>query len=135
MRNTSRLFALLDVISIILLATQFWSMVTHLNQIPDQLLSQIKVALLIPLFLSLFVSAAGLFLYKRFGFITYYVQFPFRLIVWVFSIGFLTYLPELFQVSLSEKWFYILLKVCFVAEFFRLYFTIQTHRDQLRNNY
>lgn len=135
MRNTGRFFGLLDVISIMLLASQFWNVVTHLDRIPDQLLSQIKVAFLMPLFLSLFISAAGLLQYKRFGFITYYVQFPFRLIVWVFSIGFLTYLPELFQVSLSEKWFYVLLKVCFVAEFFRLYFTIQIHRDQLRNNY
>lgn len=135
MRNTSRFFGLLDVISIVLLARQFWNVITHLNEIPDQLLSQIKVALLIPLFLSLFVSVIGLLRYKRFGFITYYVQFPLRLIVWVFSIGFLTYLPELFNINLVDKWFYILLKTCFVVEFFRLYFTIQIHRDHLRHDY
>lgn len=128
MKNTAKFFALLDIISVILLAKQFWGIITHLNEIPDQVLSQVKVFLLLPLFLSLFVSATGLFLFKKFGFITYYVQFPLRLIVWVFSIGFITYVPELLNLNLSDKWFDILFRVCFIAEFFRLYFTIQIHR-------
>lgn len=131
--RTSKFFGILDIISILLLAKQFWAIVMHLNEIPDQILSQIKVILLLPLFLSLFASAIGLILFKKFGFITYYVQFPFRLLVWVFSIGFITYLPEL--LNLSDNWFYILLRVCFIGEFFRLYFTIQIHRKQLRHNY
>lgn len=129
MRVTTKLFALLDIISILLLSKQFWGIITHLNEIPDQLLSQVRVILTLPLFVSLFISAVGLFLFKKFGFITYYIQFPFRLIVWVFSIGFITFLPEV--LNLGEKWFDILFKVCFIAEFFRLYFTIQIHRKEL----
>lgn len=126
MKNTARFFAILDIISIILLAKQFWGIITHINEIPDQLVSQLKVWLTLFLFVLLFVSAIGLLLFRKFGFIAYYVQFPFRLIVWIFSIGFITYLPEL--LNLSEVWFNILFRVCFIAEFFRLYFTIQTHR-------
>lgn len=130
MKNTTRFFALLDIISIVLLAKQFWQILTHLNEIPDQILSQAKVVLLLPLFVSLFISAAGLILKKKFGFITYYIQFPFRLVVWVFSIGFITFLPEM--LNLSEHWFDILFRICFIAEFFRLYFTIRIHRSLFR---
>jgi len=129
MKNTARLFAMLDVISIILLGKQFWGMVTHIHEIPDQVISQVKVWLTISLFLLLFVSAIGLILFKKIGFIAYYIQFPFRLIVWIFSIGFITYLPEL--LNLSEVWFSIFFRVCFIAEFFRLYFTIKIHRRHL----
>ncbi|TCO19307.1 hypothetical protein EV200_11029 [Pedobacter psychrotolerans] len=126
MKNTVRFFAILDMISIILLTKQFWGIITHLNEIPDQLVSQVKVWLTLFLFVLLFVSTMGLLLFRKFGFIAYYVQFPFRLIIWIFSIGFITYLPEL--MNLSEAWFNVLFRVCFIAEFFRLYFTIQIHR-------
>lgn len=126
--RTSRFFGILDIISIILLAKQVWGIVMHFNEIPDQILSQVKVFLILALFVSLFASAAGLIANRKFGFITYYVQFPFRLLVWVFSIGFITYLPELF--NLADGWFSVLLRICFIAEFFRLYFTIQIHRKQ-----
>ncbi|WP_231425811.1 MULTISPECIES: hypothetical protein [Pedobacter] len=129
MKLTAKFFALLDIISIILLAKQFWGIVTHINEIPDQVLSQVRVVLTLPLFLSLFISATGLILFKKFGFITYFIQFPFRLIVWIFSIGFITFLPEV--LNLGERWFDILFKICFIAEFFRLYFTIQIYRKEL----
>lgn len=129
MKNTARFFGLLDLISIILLSQQFLGIVTHLNEIPNQALSQARVLLTMPLFLSLFITTSGLFLLKKFAFITYYVQFPFRLVVWIFSIGFITYLPEL--LNLGERWFDILFKLCFIGEFFRLYFTIQIHRKHL----
>ena len=125
MRTAAKFFALLDVISILLLAKQFWAIITHINEIPDQLLSQIRVVLTLPIFLSLFLSAVGLLLFKKFGFITYFIQFPFRLIVWIFSIGFITFLPEI--LNLGDRWFDILFKICFIAEFFRLYFTIQIY--------
>ncbi len=128
MRYTIKFFALLDVISIVLLAQPFWGIITHLNEIPKELLSQARVVLTLPLFLSLFVSAIGLFLFKKFGFIAYYIQFPFRLVVWVFSIGFITLLPE--WLNLNAHWFDILFKICFIAEFFRLYFTIKIHRKE-----
>ena len=126
MRLTIRIFALLDIVSICLLVQPFWEIITHLKEIPDQVLSQARVILTLPMFVSLLVSAAGLMLFKKFGFITYYIQFPFRLVVWVFSIGFITLLPEL--LNLSQTWFDILFKLCFIAEFFRFYFTIKIHK-------
>jgi len=119
MRLTIRIFALLDIVSICLLVQPFWEIITHLKEIPDQVLSQARVILTLPMFVSLLVSAAGLML-------TYYIQFPFRLVVWVFSIGFITLLPEL--LNLSQTWFDILFKLCFIAEFFRFYFTIKIHK-------
>jgi len=126
MRLTIRIFALLDIISICLLAKPFLEIVTHLKEIPDQVLSQARVILTLPMFISLLVSAVGLLLVKKYGFITYYIQFPFRLIVWIFSIGFITLLPEL--LNLSQTWFDILFKLCFIAEFFRLFYTIKIHK-------
>ncbi|MCZ4243520.1 hypothetical protein [Pedobacter punctiformis] len=131
MRYTIKFFALLDIITIALLGKQFWEIITHLSEIPQETLSQAKVILMLPLFVSLFISAAGLMLFKKFGFITYYIQFPFRLVVWIFSIGFITLLPEYF--NLGERWFDILFRICFIAEFFRLYYTIKVHRKYLLN--
>ncbi|WP_316830719.1 hypothetical protein [Pedobacter aquatilis] len=127
MRLAIRFFGLLDIISIGLLAQPFWEIITHLKEIPDQVLSQTRVILTLPMFVLLFISAAGLLLVRKFGFIAYYIQFPFRLIVWVFSIGFITMLPEL--LNLNQTWFDILFKICFIAEFFRLYFTIRIHKQ------
>lgn len=127
MRVTARIFALLDVISIALTAPQFWFMLSHLNAIPNMPLSKIKVILFLPLFVSLFISAYGLWFYKKLGFVASYIQFPLRLIVWVFSLGFITYLPE--WLNLNQLWFNALFKICFIAEFFRLYFTIKMHRS------
>lgn len=129
MRNTIRVFGLLDIISIIFLAPSFYEIITNLNQVPIQFLSQVRVILTLPLFISLFVSAVGLMLFKKFGFIAYYLQFPFRLVVWVFSIGFITFLPE--WLNLGETWFNVLFKLCFIAEFFRLYFTVKIHKVEL----
>ncbi|GGI22835.1 hypothetical protein [Pedobacter mendelii] len=122
-----RIFALMDIISIGLLAQPFWYTITHLDEIPNQVLSQVRVVLTLPMFILLFVSSIGLMLFKKFGFIVYYIQFPFRLIVWIFSVGFITLLPEL--LNLSQTWFDILFKICFIAEFFRLYFTIKIQRE------
>lgn len=128
MRLTVRVFALFDIISIALLAQPFWQIITHFNEIPEETLSQIRVVLTLPMFLLLFVSAIGLAMYRKFGFIAYYIQFPIRLIIWVFSIGFVTLLPEL--LNLKELWFDVFFKLCFIAEFFRLYITIKIHREE-----
>lgn len=129
MRNTLRFFAVLDLISIVFLGKQSFDIVTHLADVPNEFLSKAKVFLLLGVFISLFISATGLLLIKKYGLITYYIQFPCRLLVWVFSIGFITYLPELF--NLQDNWFAILFKICFVAEFFRMYFTVKIHRQYL----
>lgn len=128
MRLTVRIFALLDIISIALLAQPFWQIITHFNEIPEETLSQVRVILTLPMFLLLFVSAAGLIFYKKFVLIAYYIQFPIRLVIWVFSIGFITLLPE--WLNLKELWFDIFFKLCFIVEFFRLYFTIKAHREE-----
>lgn len=128
MRLIIRIFALLDIISIVLLAQPFWEIITHIKDIPQEFLSQARVVLTLPLFVLLFVSALGLMLFKKIGFIAYYIQFPFRLIIWVFSIGFITLLPEL--LNLKDIWFDIFFKICFIAEFFRLYFTVKIHQKK-----
>jgi len=130
MRTLLKIFALLDVISIVFMTPQIWAAVIHYNEIPDQALSVIKVVFTLLIFLSLFLSAIGLFRFKKYGLITYYFQFPFRLVLWVFSIGFITFLPELSHQG--DQWFSILFRICMVAEFFRCYYTIQAHRSFFR---
>ncbi|WP_442589490.1 hypothetical protein ACSBL2_26055 [Pedobacter sp. AW31-3R] len=130
MRLLFKIFALLDVISICFMVPQIWIILNHFDTIPKEALSVFKVVFTSAIFLSLFVSAAGLFQFKKYGMITYYVQFPFRLILWVFSIGFITFLPELFHQE--NQWFGILFRICIVAEFFRIYYTIQAQRSLIR---
>jgi len=130
MRLLLKIFALLDVISIIFMAPQIWSLLFHHNDIPSELISILKIVLTILIFISLFISAIGLFRIKKYGLITYYIQFPFRLILWVFSIGFITFLPELLQQG--DQWFSLLFRICIVVEFFRCYYTVQAHRLYFR---
>lgn len=84
MRLTVRIFSLLDTISIALLAQPLWQIITHFKDIPEETLSQVRVILTLPMFLLLFLSAAGLIFYKKFVLIAYYIQFPIRLVIWVF---------------------------------------------------
>jgi len=130
MRRLLKLFALLDVVSIVFMAPQIWAVSVHHNEIPNQLLSIVKVIFTLLIFLSLFVSASGLFRFKKYGLITYYIQFPVRLVLWVFSIGFITFLPELLHQG--DQWFSLLFRICMVAEFFRCYYTVQAHRLYFR---
>jgi len=130
MRILLKIFALLDVISILFMSPQIWAAVFHYDEIPQQPLSIAKVIFTILIFLSLFISAIGLFKQKKYGLVTYYIQFPFRLVLWVFSIGFITFLPELFHQG--DQWFSLLFRICMIAEFFRCYYTIQAHRTYFR---
>jgi hypothetical protein len=130
MRTLLKIFALLDVISIVFMAPQIWAALVHYNEIPDQLLSILKVVFTLLIFLSLFITVIGLFRFKKYGLIAYYLQFPLRLVLWVFSIGFITFLPELFHQG--DQWFSALFRICMVAEFFRCYYTIQAHRTYFR---
>lgn len=126
MRILLKIFALLDAVSILFMAPQIWMILAHSNEIPHQPLSIAKVIFTILIFCSLFVSAAGQFRIKKYGLITYYIQFPFRLVLWVFSIGFITFIPELLHQG--DQWFGILFRLCIVAEFFRIYYLVQAHR-------
>lgn len=125
MKNTLRFFALLDVVSIALLSRQIFQIATHLDQWPVQTLSQVHIVALALVYVSLFFSAIGLFQHKLYGLVTYYIQFPFRLLVWVFSFGFLTFISQYFNNPLVFDW---LFRLVIMLEFFRLYFTIRIHR-------
>lgn len=122
MRFVIRSFVALDLISLVLMAMQLWMMVHNF----DQALQQPTAVLKFPMFLLVLIGGIGLWLFKKFGFILYYIQFPFRYYLWVFSLAFITFFPELFG-SYEDYWFDILLKVCMVAELIRLYFTIRAH--------
>jgi hypothetical protein len=130
MRLLFKLFALLDIISIVSMSPQVWSAVAKYQEIPHEAFSIARVIFTILIFLSLFISAAGLFSFRKYGVITYYIQFPFRLALWVFSIGFITLLPELLHQR--NGWFGILFRICIIAEFFRGYYILQAHRRYFR---
>lgn len=130
MRFLLKTFAVLDVISILVMVPQIWMFINHFGAIDLNTMSVLKIVLTTLIFLSLFISAWGQFLVKKYGIIAYYVQFPFRLILYVFSIGFITFLPELLHQE--NQWFGILFRVCVIAEFFRMYYTVQIHRSYFR---
>lgn len=131
MRVLLRSFTFLDAVSLVFMAMQLWHITTHFNELPDQLSVKIESVLMYPMFILVLVGAYGLFFQRNFGFILYYIQFPFRLYLWVFTVGFITLIPE--ALSLYDgKWFDGLLKVCFMAEFIRLYLTI---RAQLKKQH
>lgn len=127
MRLIFKIFALLDLISIGFLALQIWTMLTHVQEIKTDTFSLVKVALTVLMFFSLFVSTKGLYDFRKYGFITYYIQFPFRVFLLVFSIGFITLLPEV--LNLGENFFSWLFRICVMAEFFRLYYTILAYKS------
>ncbi|WP_152969662.1 hypothetical protein [Pedobacter sp. Hv1] len=124
MRLLFRSLVLLDLISLVLMSMQLWYISNHYSELPNQLSVKIESILLFPMFVLVLIGAIGQFLLKKFGFILYYVQFPFRLYLYVFSIGFITMLPEVMEIY-NFKWYDALLKICFMVEFIRLYLTIK----------
>lgn len=123
MRILLRVFALLDVLSLIFMAMQLWAIVKQYSAM-TLLSDKVQSVLMFPMFVMLVIGIVGLFKLKKYGFVSYYIQFPFRLYLWIFTIGFITLLPEALSVY-DDKWFPILLKVCIAAEFVRLYLTIK----------
>ncbi len=126
MRLTFKLFALLDLISILFLSTQLWTVMTHLHDVKTDTFSIVKVCLTVLMFVSLFATAAGQYRFQKYGLVVYYIQFPFRLFLLVFSIGFITLLPEV--LSLGDEFFSWLFRICVMAEFFRLYYSILAYK-------
>lgn len=125
MRLVLRSFALLDALSLIFLGMQLWHIAQRYQAIVQQS-EKLSATLMFPMFALILVGAIGLWLAKKFGFILYYIQFPFRLYLWIFTLGFITLLPEALE-SFEDYWFDILLKVCMVGEFIRLYLTVKAH--------
>lgn len=124
MRLLFRSFAFLDLVSLVFMAMQLWQIATHFNELGPQLSVKVESILMFPMFLLVIIGAIGQFNLKKFGFVLYYIQFPFRLYLWVFSIGFITLFPEALGYY-GDKWFGVLLKVCMMFEFIRLYLTIR----------
>lgn len=125
MRLLLRSLAFLDLISLVFMGMQLGQIYLHYHEILKQS-EKLESILMFPMFVLLLVGAIGLWLSKKFGFILYYIQFPFRLYLWVFTLGFITLLPEAMG-SFEDYWFGILFKICMVAEFIRLYLTIKAH--------
>ncbi len=130
MRRTFKFFALLDLISIVFMFSQVWFLLSHLGQVKTDVFSLVKVTLTLLIYVSLFYTATGQFRFKRYGVIIYYIQFPFRLFLMVLSIGFITLLPEV--INMGEQFFSWLFRICIVAEFFRLYYTILAYKRFIR---
>lgn len=125
MKTAIRFFALLDVISIILLLPQLYQIFSNVSQVPRETLAYLKIAFTMITVLLLLVSSSGLFRISRAVFISYYIQFPMRLVVWIFSFGFLTFIGQYFPNPAVFEWIF---RIVFVLEFFRLFFTIQIHK-------
>ncbi|WP_461789289.1 hypothetical protein [Pedobacter sp.] len=125
MRILLRVFAFLDVLTIIFMTMQLWDISNNFDKFTVRS-EKIQAILMFPVFGLVIIGALGLSLAKKYGFISYYIQFPFRLYLWVLSLGFITLLPEALG-NYDDKWFPILLKVCYVGEFMRLYLTIRAH--------
>lgn len=124
-----QLFGVLDLISIALLSKQIYSIASNLDSIPDSTISEVRIALLLISYLLLFVSAAGLLTTRTYGMIVYYIQFPIRLLVWVFSFGFITFISEYATNPSVFDWSF---RIAIILEFFRLYFTVKFHRSFFR---
>lgn len=131
MSKTFRVFGLLDIASVVLLAVQYVPVLPHLfghSLTPVNFGSLwfsyplwIPQLILLPL---LIASAIGSLRLRSYGIITYYIQFPLRFPALVFSFGFITYV---------DKWFVPLdvtrytLALAIFGEFLRLTYSIQTH--------
>lgn len=129
MKSTLRFFAFLDMLSFILVSQQVFNILANLQNLPQEGASVIRIVLLLILYPLLLVSGYGLFRNKKFALITYYFQFPMRLMVWVFSFGFLTFISQYFSNTMVFDW---LFRTAVILEFFRLYFTVQIHRRHFR---
>ena len=130
MRLTFKLFALLDLICFLFMSAQIWTILTLFAELKTDTFSIVKVTLTFLIYLSLLASAAGQYQFKKYGMIVYYIQFPFRLFLLVFSIGFITLLSE--WLNTGAVFFSWLFRLCVVAEFFRLYYTILSYKLFIR---
>ncbi|RZK58322.1 MAG: hypothetical protein EOO87_00515 [Pedobacter sp.] len=134
MRILLRSFAFLDLISLVFLGMQLVNIAQFYGNLQLQS-EKLQSVMMFPMFFLVLFGAVLLFRGKKLGFVLYYIQFPFRLYLWVFSLGFITLLPEAFGLF-QDFWFGALLKLCFVGEFIRLFLTVRAHlkiNDELPN--
>jgi hypothetical protein len=127
MRLLFKIIALLDFLSLIFLGMQLWEIGKHFAEM-TLLAEKISGALMFPMFVLVLLGAIAHISFKKIGFILYYIQFPFRLYLWIFTLGFITLVPEAVG-SYDDRWYPVLLKVCFAGEVIRLFFAIKAHRS------
>lgn len=132
MRFLLRSFAFFDLISLVFIGMQLLEIIKHFDLI-EKTSDKLEAMLMFPMFVLVFTGAIALALIKKIGCTLYYIQFPFRLYLWVFTLGFITLLPEALE-RYEDYWFDTLLKVCIVGEFIRLYLIIKAHM-KLRSLY
>jgi len=128
MKSTLRFFAFLDILSFILLSQQVFNMLSN-TQGWSTASSAMRMGVLLLMYPLLLLSAYALYRVRKLGLLVYYIQFPMRLFVWVFSFGFLTLISQYFDNPQVFDW---LFRTAVVLEFFRLYFTFQIHRQHFR---
>ncbi len=132
MKTTIRFFAILDMLSILLLIPQLYQAFSNISQIPGDTMALVKVSFTVLTFILLFVSASGAFWISKAALISYYVEFPMRLVVWIFSFGFLTFISQYFPGDAVFQWIF---RIVFVLEFFRLFFTVQIQKALFSKRY
>lgn len=126
MRILLRVFAFLDLVSLVFMSMQLWAVIKNFAQF-TLLSDKVQGVLMFPMFALVLAGAYGLFFFRKIGFVSYYIQFPFRLYLWVFTLGFITWFPEALG-DFGDVWPSILFKVCFAAEFMRLFLTVRAHQ-------
>lgn len=119
-------FSFLDFICLVFLGMQLWLVLERASGYGDVSDFIYPISKMLT-FLFIAVSWIGLFFGKIWGIIAYYIQFPFRIALFIYSIGFVTLLPEAFG-SYEQHWYEWLLGSCVFFEFLRLYLTVQYHR-------
>ena len=123
MKTLIKLLIIADILALVFLIIQLIDIAKNYNSI--QLYSdKLQAILMFPIAAVILVGIIGMIRFKKWAFIVYYIQFPFRLYLWVFSIGFITFIPEIFKMN-YENLGPMLFKICFIVEFIRLYFTIK----------
>lgn len=129
MKSILRFFGILDIAGIILTAPQVWVLLTGFDKISSPLLVTLAVIRIL-LFISLFISAIGFIMLKKYGIITYFIQFLFRFVTFIFTFGFITYFNSFFPGS--QEAVRATLTLAVFGEFLRLYLSI---RYLQRSNY
>lgn len=131
MRALFRSLAVLDLFAAVIIGMQLFNIIKYFDEksLPSE---KIQAILMFPMFIMVIAGAIGLFFGKKYGFILYYIQFPFRLYLMVFTIGLITLLPEALE-NYEDKWPEILKKICFVAEIIRLYLTVRGQQKLIKS--
>ena len=117
------LFGVLDIVLIVrFLPAEF----QHIGNLSDAAFPTNVIFIARLLFLaSLFVSAGGLLRTKKWGLITSYVQFPFRFIFIMLSLGFIAKLARIFDL---QNLYNPLIYVSMILECVRLACSIWIHK-------